>query len=1421
MKLKSLIKMRFGRMNLPITLVALAALAAILPVESQGADSAFAENHSVSFISMNSGLSHNLVDDLFLDSEGYVWIATSASLARYDGYEFVNFTPNSPERRIKSTFVRKVAEDRFGRLWVASDGGIDIIDLNQMSVIDMASDNAEYGKIASLPSGYVAADHAGNVWIRNEKMIVCIIFDDNGNIKDMQSIPHLSTSIITTGALKPLSGTGDGVWTAIGGEVCHLSLENGKISRRNTSKDLKFPSSSYISDFEKTGNYIWISTDSGLYRYDHSTGKVRVYNELTDGNCSLSRSFITALAVTSSGDLVAGSLNGLNIYNPSEDGFIKVKASELTGGTGLNNNFINCLLTEGDNLWVGTEGCGINLLSPRRLISKTFRHSPSDAKSISPNPVNAIYEDESGIIWIGTVEGGLNRASGDYTEGFSHFTTANAGLPHNTVSTITSDRAGHLWVGTWGGGLCMFDRSNPSKVLRIINTGPDGRHLDHIGAIAYDPYNNLIWIGANSGIFIYNPEDESLKVPFKDADKMPGSVAVAIAPDGRLLMGSLEGLLIVNLKEGCGKGSFSYKHFQYKFDNPESNIKEKVNCITLTENGNIWIGTNGNGIYRYESHNGEDKFINYNTTDGLPNDVVHGLADDKQGNLWIATYHGLSCMTPENHFINFGINNGLDTEQFYWNAYRRLANGDILFGSVDGLVAVKGLSLSKISKIFPVRFTFFTVDNHRLHGYTDAMELSENDRSFEIGFSAFDYAGGKNGRYYYRMKGYDNDWNTLHPGRHSVTYMNLAPGEYSLEVKYVSDGQSIDSVPVSRFDICVTPNFYRRWWFLLLVSVAIAGCVWAIYRWRVSDLTRQRNQLKTAVNEGVKEISEQKSLIETHAMELATQNRELILRNEQIVKQKTQLAEMAGKVQKLTADRISFFTNITHEFRTPITLIIGPIERALKLSTNPKVIEQLNFVEKNSRYLLSLINQLMDFRKIESGKMEAVTKRGNIRELMEDIIKPFEAYAEERGIQMKTIYHLPHPIFDFNEDAMRKVVTNLLGNAIKFTPDNGCVRIYISTFRSQQCSGGKDMFYLCVSDNGCGIKEEDISKVFDHFYQGSSQIKYPLIGASDSGIGLYLCRRLVELYGGTITARNNHGDGCSFRVLIPIDNAEVESAVSTSAIALNNDSAEFAGDTSDGRQKTVLVVEDNDDMRAFMRSVLSDHYLVEEAADGEEALHLLLTKDVDFIISDLMMPGMDGLELASKVKENFAISHIPFVMLTAKTSQESRMEGYRRGVDDYILKPFDEDMLLARISNILANKQRYQRRFMSDMEVEHLEINEESRDKKFVDKVMEVLRNNYSNSYYDVGEFAEALGVSRSLLNKKLQSLMGQSANQLIRTYRLKLAHELILQNRVTRNMNVSEIAFQVGFNDSKYFTRCFTKQFGVNPSTLLRENDK
>ena len=343
--------------------------------------------------------------------------------------------------------------------------------------------------------------------------------------------------------------------------------------------------------------------------------------------------------------------------------------------------------------------------------------------------------------------------------------------------------------------------------------------------------------------------------------------------------------------------------------------------------------------------------------------------------------------------------------------------------------------------------------------------------------------------------------------------------------------------------------------------------------------------------------------------------------------------------------------------------------------------------------------------------------------------------------------------------------------------------------------------------------------MFDRFYQGKSQIKYPLIGAADSGIGLYLCRSIIEVYGGTIGVRNNHGPGCTFRVMIGVPDNEIgETTVNKKAPEAPKPKEK---PVVEGEKLTLLVVEDNRDMRAFMRSILSDYYNIEEAANGQEALAVLLSKPIDFIISDLMMPVMDGIELSRRVKENFAISHIPFLMLTAKTANESRLESYRTGVDAYLQKPFDEELLLARIKNILDNKRRYQRQFVTDMNSDNLKLADNSGDRKFVDKVLEVVKANYQNSYFEVGYFAEALGVSRSLLNRKLQSLIGQSPNQFLRSYRLKVAYDMLLKNRASRDMNISEIAFDVGFNDSKYFTRCFTKEFGQSPSSLVREKSK
>lgn len=1379
----------------------------------------FTEKYTVNFINMRDGLPHNFVDDIFRDSRGFVWIATSASLSRFDGYEFVNFTPNSSPCSIKSAFVRKMTEDRFRRLWVASDGGVDVIDIATLCDVTPLSSDSRFHKIISSPTDYISTDKEGNLWFRTPTQIHCISFDDEGRPEVIASIDHASRSTITTGAVKPVDGLDGGVLSGVAGKVCHLKLSGNRITYTPLSPSLKFDDIAYIADFIGYDGCIWTATDRGLYRFNPDTGNVTEYHGLPQQG-TLSQNFVTTLAITPEGKLLAGTLDGFNLHNPTDDSFYNIRTSQLGSfQVGLNNNFINCLLTEGENIWIGTEGCGINLFSPKKLFATFLRHDSANPMSISPNPVNAIYEEGDGTLWVGTVEGGLNRAADGYSSGFSHFTSENGTLSHNSVSAITSDHAGHLWVGTWGGGLNMVMKSNPSKsLLKLHNVPGTDKPIEYIGALAYDPFHDYLWVGSNAGIYVYNIATGDMWEPFKGASKVMGSVAALVTPDGQLWIGGLDGLVVIDLKTSAASRDFSYKAYTYKLDNPGSNVKEKVTSIAQTHNGDIWVGTNGNGIYKFDN-SGAGIFINFNSSDGLPNDVVHGIAEDPHGNLWVATYHGLACLTANGKTIssrNFMMSDGLDTEQFYWNAYCRLTNGEILFGSIDGLLAVKGVATGHMNKIYPVRFTSFAADSHRSFADVDEARLSEGNKSFEVAFSALNFASANTGRYLYRMKGYEDNWKVLPAGRHSVACMSLTPGTYSLEVKYVEEGQHADAAPVSTFRIEIVPYFYKRWWFMALIVAIAAIALWGALRWRLKDLKRQRNELKKAVEDGINAISGQKAVIEEHARELAQQNEELTLRNSQINEQKTHIAEMAREVQKLTADRISFFTNITHEFRTPITLIIGPIERALKLSTNPKVIEQLNFVERNSKYLLSLINQLMDFRKIESGKMDTSTRPGNIRDLIEDVTMPFRAYAEERGINVKTIYHLSNPVMAFNEDALRKVLTNLIGNAIKFTPDHGTVSVYAALFKSKRCDV-PNTFYLCVNDTGCGIAEEDIDKIFGYFFQGKSQIRYPLIGASDSGIGLYLCRKLVEIYGGSISAHNNRGAGCSMRVLIPVQEEDLPQTPAEGTSTQENLTPHSPDTTTGNRRLTVLMVEDNDDMRAFMRSVLSDEYDVAEAANGIEALEKLRHSEIDFIISDLMMPGMDGLELAREVKNNFAVSHIPFVMLTAKTSQEARMEGYRNGVDDYILKPFNEEMLLTRIRNILANKRRYQRQFVTDMEVSRLNINEDSRDKKFVDKVMEVLRNNYSNSYFEVGEFAELLGVSRSLLNKKLQSLMGQSANQLMRSYRMKLAREMILKNRGTRNLNISEIAFEVGFNDSKYFTRCFTRHYGVTPSSVLK----
>ena len=701
---------------------------------------------------------------------------------------------------------------------------------------------------------------------------------------------------------------------------------------------------------------------------------------------------------------------------------------------------------------------------------------------------------------------------------------------------------------------------------------------------------------------------------------------------------------------------------------------------------------------------------------------------------------------------------------------------------------------------------------------TQEIKLHEKEKSFSLEFSALNFEPDNTATYSYRLLGFEDKWVQAPGNRRFASYTNLRPGSYTLQVKYTPDGGD-GTENMAELKVTILPYFYKTTWFILLLVVLALLATWQTYQWRIRNFKRQRELLHRTVEERTYQLEQQKQLLENQTEELSRQNRMLTLQNEKITRQKAQLSRMARKVQELTLDKIAFFTNITHEFRTPITLIIGPIERALKLSYNPQVIEQLNFVERNSKYLLSLVNQLMDFRKIESDKLNIVATKGDFVSFIHSLLTPFEVFAGERNISIKHYFHMKSSEIFFDEEAMHKVITNLLSNAIKFTPDGGSISIYIATLPAKVDK--EEKLYLCVSDTGTGIQEQDTAQIFNRFYQSKKQAKYPVYGQTGTGIGLYLCKRIVAMHNGDILVRNNHTIGCSFRILLPLPKEE---NISDQLIVDNNIPPAATTEKNELPKErlalTILVVEDNADMRGYIRSILRDYYNVLEATNGAEALDVLNNQSVDFIISDLMMPVMDGIELSRRVKEAFAISHIPFLMLTAKTSPETRLESYRTGVDEYLLKPFDETLLLTRIENILDNRRRYQRKFKTNMDVEALNIEEESGDKKFINQVMEAIKEHYKNPYFEVSDFSEAVGVSKSLLNKKLQSLIGQSAGQFIRNYRLNTARELLLKNRETKQMNIAEIAYEVGFNDPKYFARCFSKQFNTTPSALLNEEE-
>lgn len=799
----------------------------------------------------------------------------------------------------------------------------------------------------------------------------------------------------------------------------------------------------------------------------------------------------------------------------------------------------------------------------------------------------------------------------------------------------------------------------------------------------------------------------------------------------------------------------------------------------------IWLGGKGTGLYRLVSDDmNRFQFKHYGPAEGFDEKTVYGVTEDELGNIWIATENGLSrLLVNSSTFIGYGKSDGLldkgyDANALYFSQrYNRLYCGkdyglyQIQLRKPSGLMDSHGV---KVSSVRVNEENWIYAEEKSLAG------LEEGDQ-LELALTSQDYGYRSSVRIRYKSVEEDK-WIELPSDNPVIIFPSLTSGVYKLEIQS-TDGEGKWSERVLRLDIQVRPYFYKSWWFLLLLLMSVVCLSILFYRYKVRRLRHRQVLLEQLVAQRTHELE-----VQNHSLEV-----------------------MAHHVEDMAEEKIRFFTHLTHEFRTPVTLIHGPIQQALALTSDKEVKEQLHIAERNVQDLLSLVNELMDFRKLDTEKVKLNIRPFDLISMIDDLLLPFISFVKHRHITLQACYHLKGLSVNADPTYLHRVLTNLLANAVKFTPDGGHIRLYAARLVDNK---GKVQLYLSVSDTGCGIPEQDLPQIFDSFFQAQNKVTYPVFGQTGTGIGLNVCKRIVALHGGVISAKNNRAGGTSFRVLLPMKEMPTEELSAVNGMS-EEDNSVVTEDNS-LQKATLLVVDDNHDMRRYIRSLLKNEYKLLEAENGVEAMKIIEKHQVDLIVSDLLMPEMDGLELSKRVKENLATSHIPFLILTAVHSEENEKKCYSIGVDEYLCKPFDADIFKYRIRNILTLRRGYQERLSQPAvlsDISELGLIEESRDKIFMDRAMELMKLHYAEAEYGLDAFVRDMGYSKTLVNQKMQSLAGMPIGQFMKNFRLDMGRQLLEQGK--GDANVSEVAYAVGFNDPKYFTKCFKQRFGCLPSSF------
>ena len=767
-----------------------------------------------------------------------------------------------------------------------------------MTMKSVVPNHAELRKLLSRSSIRTYRDAIGRIWIINDIQISLVTFTSEGEIDKIYNYPHPWRMLDI--AVCDVDGNGK-PWLGIDGGLYRLVEKDGKLVREEISTILKPLQGRYITDILKRNNVVWITTNMGLYRFDPYQQKLFEYHH-SSAPGALSHVFLSSLAVTADNRLLIGSLGGVNIYDDQTDSFT---AWTTESSTPLKSDFVHCIREYQGQIWIGTESGGIVCLSPRRLLLRNSVHT-ADTHSLSPNAVNAMYVEPDGQLWVGTVEGGLNlREPGSLN--YIHFTTSNTGLSHNSVSALAADKYGRLWIGTWGGGLCVTNMKGAHQISRLELPGDYSWLTNFVGALAIDSINDGMWIGSNAGLFFYDFKSRQIEEPFEGCRSVTGCIGAIVDRDGFLWMGCMQGLRVVDLNSGRnGRRPFKTEGITHKLDEHNSRIVDKISSFYQTKDGTLWLGSNGYGLYRLvkDAKDQRGYFEALTKEDGLVFEGVKGIVEDLNGHLWVTTQNGLSVYDPKTQiFSNYFEKEGLINQHFYWNSAMRDESGVIYLGSEGGLIEVLGENAESKSKGKLV-FTHLMVDNQDVKAdgeylsedisISSSIQLRESNRSFSISFSALDYGNEEQAMFSYRMKGLEDEWNTLMLGEHSVRYNALPAGNYVFEVRYLS-ASSTDHFETASIEVVVKPAFWNSWWFRLILSVLFVLLIIYIYnRWASYLKQKEADQLLNPIRKVLEESDDPRKL------QTRIQN---ILDNQQRYKQSVSKSVEADKEEVLKSSK--------------------------------------------------------------------------------------------------------------------------------------------------------------------------------------------------------------------------------------------------------------------------------------------------------------------------------------------------------------------------------------------------------------------------------------------------------------------------------------------------------------------------------------